>query len=360
MTMSNYTQWYKFGLSVVFIACISIPAGTAFAQDQTTSPPRPAKLIEIESKSRVQTVTLPAIIEPSISVELTVQVGGILVEFPVQEGQVVKKGDLIAQIDKTNFQNAVDQAQAQYDNAEDEFKRASTLVDQQAIAQSVFDQRKATRDVNKLALAAAQTQLDDSTLTAPFDGTVSKVNVKQYQTVTQQSPVITLQSRSEFDAISNVPAQSVAGSADFAVEDTVLTLDIAPLQPIPAKFKLISPQADPATQTYEVKFTFTPPDSLVVLGGMTGELSSTIRLTGELAKKTSIQVPVSAILYDGTDTYVWLVDMDKMTVAKQKVTLSKSIGELLPVTEGLKAGDTIVGAGASYLHEGQTIRRFVQ
>lgn len=326
--------------------------------DEVAAVVRPAKLIEIVSKARSNVITLPAIVEPSVSAELTVQVGGILVEFPVQEGQTVKKGDLIAQIDKVNYQNAVAQSQAQYDNAEEEYKRADTLIKQEAISQSVFEQRKASRDVAKLALEAAKTQLTDSTLTAPFDGIVSKVNVKQYQTVSPQSPVVTLQSRAEFEAIANVPAQTVASSTDIKVEKTTLTLDIAPLQTIPVKFKLIAPQADPATQTYEVKFTFAPPDTLVVLGGMTGELSSTVTQIGELAKKNAIQIPISSIIYDGTDTSVWLVDTDAMTVSKQKVTLAEEIGETIPVTEGLKDGDTIVGAGASYLHEGMKIRRF--
>lgn len=358
MTISSSGRRRISGNLIVVFLCAAMLTGHAFAQTESPSLPRPAKLIDIIAQDRTQTVTLPAIVEPSLSVDLTVQVSGVLVEFPVQEGQQVKKGDLIAQIDKGTYQNAVDQAQAQYENAQEEFKRADTLIKQQAISQSVFEQRKSTRDVSKLALAAAQTQLSDSTLTAPFDGIVSNVNVKQYQTVTQQSPIVTLQGRSEFEAIANVPAQTVASSADLSIEKTTLVLDVAPLQTIPVVFKQIAPQADPASQTFEVKFTFTPPEGLVILGGMTGELSSTIHQTGAEAKKNAIQVPISSILYDGTETYVWLVDTGAMTVAKTKVTVAKGIGGVLPVTEGLSVGDTIVGAGASYLHEGMKIRRY--
>lgn len=345
------------GFFNAILAGIFLVAGPSFAQD-AASLPRPAKLIEIVAKARVQTVTLPAIVQPSRTVDLTVQVGGVLVEFPVQDGQLVKKGDLIAQIDKTDYQNVVDQAQAQFDNAQEEYKRSETLVAQQAIAQSVFEKNKATRDVAKLALAAAKTQLGDTTLVAPFDGIVSKTSVKQYQTVGPQSPLITLQGRAKFEALANVPAQTVANSTDFKVEDTVLILDVAPLQKIPATFKLIAPEADPASQTFEIKFTFAPPDDLLVLAGMTGELSSVLRHTGDLAAKTAIQVPVSAILYDGTKTYVWIVATKAMTVSRQEVTVADAIGETLPITKGLKAGDTIVGAGASYLHDGMKIRRF--
>lgn len=347
----------KLGLIAASLASILLVSGSLSAQDSSV-PSRPVKLIEIITKARVEIVTLPAIVQPSTLVDLTVQVGGVLVAFPVQEGEQINKGDLIAQIDKTNYQNAVDQAQAQFDNAQDEYRRARTLVAQQAVSRSTFEKRKATRDVAKLTLAAAKVQLDDTTLVAPFDGIIAKTSVKKYQTVGQKTQVVTLQGRSDFEALANVPAQTVASSPNFEVEETILILDVAPLQKIPVTFKLLAPQADPASQTYEIKFTFTPPEGLVVLAGMTGELRSSIRNTGDLAGKTAIQVPISAILYDGTKTYVWIVDVKTMTVSRHAVTVAEAIGKTLPILKGLSAGDTIVGAGASYLHEGMKIRRF--
>lgn len=347
--------WGRVGKVATVAILIAAPS---FAQEATSPPPRPVKMIDIVARDPVSTVSLPTIVEPSVSVNLTMQIGGIIEELAVHEGQTVKKGDLIAQIDTVTLQNSLDQAQSQLDSAETEYQRAVKLVASQAISQATVDQRKSKRDLSQLALAAAQTQLTDATLVSPFDGIIAQVPVRQYQTVSQQDLVAILQADTEFDASVNIPAQSIANSANFEMEGISVVLDVDPLKPIAAKFKSISTQPDPASQTYAVKFSFAPPEGLTILSGMTGELQATVRQTGEAAKALQIQVPVWTILFDGTDTFVWIVDLDTMTVSKSQVTLGDAIGEMLPVIDGLKVGDTIVGAGASYLFEGMTVRRF--
>lgn len=352
-TIRNLARVAILGLAV------SIP-GTLFAQDTDGPTPRPAKLIDIVAQNLITQVTLPAIVQPSVTSDLAMLVGGTLQSLPIHEGQLVEKGDLLAQIDTITLQNDLAQAQAQYESANIEFSRAETLIKSQTIAQTVYDQRKAQRDLAKLTVEAAQTQLNNATLVAPFDGVIAVLNVRQFQIVSTQEPILTLQSRSDFEAVANVPAQVIANSTNFTVEKTSIILDVAPLQSIPVTYKSISPQADPASQTYEMRFMFQAPDGIIILSGMTGELHSTVRLTGPDADKLAIQIPLSAVLNDGTNNYVWVVDTDKMTVSKRQITLAPTIGEMLPVTDGLSVGETIVGAGASYLNEGMTIRRYEQ
>jgi len=357
--MATSMQFGRFLQHIGRAGILAIMSATpSSSQDATSPPPRPAKLIDIVAQDPVSNFSLSTIVEPSVTVSLTMLVGGVLNELPVLEGQSVKKGDLIAQIDTVTLQNSVDQAQSQLDTAETEYQRAERLITSQAIAQVTVDQRKSARDIARLALEATQKQLSDATLTAPFDGIIAQVPVRRYQTISPQDLVAVMQNSTEFEAAVNIPALFVANSANFKMENIFVVLDLDPLRPIPAEYKSISIQPDPASQTYEVKFSFTPPEGVPILSGMTGELRATVRQTGEAAKALAIQLPVSAILYDGTDTFVWLVDPDTMSVTKTKVTLADAIGAMLPVIEGLKIGDTIVGAGASYLFEGMIIRRF--
>ena len=117
------------------------------------------------------------------------------------------------------------------------------------------------------------------------------------------------------------------------------------------------PAPTPAAQTFEVRFSFTPPPGLVILPGMTGAVRSTVAIAGD-AGAAQIAVPIEAILSEAGLRYVWVVDTDSMTVAKREVILRDGVGETLPVRSGLAAGDTIVAAGVSYLHEGMKIRRY--
>ena len=137
-----------------------------------------------------------------------------------------------------------------------------------------------------------------------------------------------------------------------------MVLDAAPDVPIPARFAPPRPAPTPAAQTFEVRFSFTPPPGLVILpghdrrGALDGGPSPATRGRAQIA------VPIEAILSEAGLRYVWVVDTDSMTVAKREVILRDGVGETLPVRSGLAAGDTIVAAGVSYLHEGMKIRRY--
>ncbi len=318
---------------------------------------RPAKLIDIKAEEANLQVSLPTIVEADRSAVLTMQAGGVLQEFPVTEGTVVQKGDLIARVDTRTLENDLNQARAQVEVAENEFTRAETLIKQNTISQSVYDQRKSARDLAVLAVEAAEKRLSDASLYAPFDGVIALVDVKQFQTVSAQESIVTLQSNTLFEAVLQVPARAIADSSKVDVVDTYITLDVAPLVSIPTTFKSIAQQADAASQTYEARFTFEPPEGLVVLPGMTGEMFARLVQTNGAAPHTEITIPVSAVMSDGGQTFVWLVNVDTMAVSRQQVTLDDAIGSALPVLEGLSVGDTIVGAGASYLHDGMIVRR---
>jgi multidrug efflux pump subunit AcrA (membrane-fusion protein) len=70
-----------------------------------------------------------------------------------------------------------------------------------------------------------------------------------------------------------------------------------------------------------------------------------------------IAIPLSAVVSDSDGQFVWKVNLETMTVARQNVQVGAGVGEALAIDFGLAAGDTIVGAGASYLNEGMKIRR---
>lgn len=330
----------------------------AISAQEADAQVRPARLIEIAEIDPVVHINLPAVVEPAKEAALTLQVGGVLTELPVIEGQPVAEGDLIAQVDRTTLLNNVAQAQTQFENAELEFNRAESLLPQQAIAQSTYDQRKVQRDIAELSLQAAQKQLDDATLHAPFDGVISALNVSQFQTVSPQTAVATLQSNDTFEAIAHLPARALQNPDEIDVQRTEVILDVSPLNPITAVFKSIDPQADPASQTFEVRFSFDAPSNFLVLPGMTGEVQADLLYGGDAANNLSVQVPLSAVQSSGGQTFVWVVDTEAMTVSRRDITVAEAIGENLPVVDGLAAGDTIVGAGATYLHEGQQIRRY--
>lgn len=320
---------------------------------------RPAKLMKVGESSREKALTFPAVIQAQQSSELAFQVGGVIVDMAVTEGMAVEKGQLLAQLDPRDYVAKLDVAKAQYENADAEYSRALALIDSNVISKSELAKRKADYEVTKSQLASAQKALDDTTLRAPFAGRVAKIFYKKQESVKAAGQVFNLLSLNQLEAKIDMPstvivhAREVKGRELFAY----VMLDAAPEYRIKAVFKETALEADRESQTYEVIFGFDSIDELTILPGM----SATV-LISDLQPKSStkVSVPLSAIGSDGNRTFVWVVDVETMSVAKRFVVLEPGVGEEFKVQSGLELGETIVVAGTSTLIEGTVIRPWVK
>ena len=319
---------------------------------------RPAKLITIETAARQKSSRYPAVIGAGQSSDLTFQVGGLLKELLVKEAQQIKKGAVIAKLDQRDFRNNVSSARAQYTNADEEYQRAVRLAKEDAIAKNILEQRQSQRDVAKAQLDSAEKALSDTVLKAPFSGVATKVPAKRLQNVQPGNSIVTLINGEVLEATINLPASVIANVSKRNKEGAFVVLDAAPSKQISATFKEATLEADAVSQTYEVSFTFQPPEDLVILPGM----NATVILTSSSiqSNKTEVAVPLAALMSEGEQQYVWVVDTKSMVVSKRGVTVEEGIGETMRVTAGLAPGDTIVGAGAAYLSEGIQVRPWAQ
>ena len=318
---------------------------------------RPAKLLVVAAAANTRTIRLPAVIDASATADLAFQVSGLIVSVPVREGQTVAAGTEIARLDQRDIRNELATAEANHEAASSAFQRGERLIAQQAISQADYDQLKTQRDVAQAALDAATKKLDDSVLRSPFAGVVADLHVEAHQNVTAGAPVATLQTTGAATAVVQAPATLMANSGRLEPLRTEVVLDAAPEQPIEATLYSYATRADPSARTFEVRFAFSPPPELVILPGMTGTVRATVAVVGE-GDAASVSVPIEAILSEADARYVWVVDAEAMTVSKRAVTLGEGVGAMLPVLDGLAAGETIVAAGVSQLHEGMRVRPY--
>lgn len=340
-------------------ACIFALAACSPAEETVQAEViRPAKLIEITSTSNVKTLRSPAIVQASQSSDLTFQVGGEITSLPVVEGQEVRKGAVIARLDQRAYRNEVSQAKTAFDSAKIEFDRAERLLAGNAIARSVYEQRESQLNVARAQLDTANKAIEDTILRSPFAGVIATKHAKKFQNVQPLEKIVTLQTTGAAEAEVQIPASMIATSGRFNFTDTAVFLDTMPDQKIPATFLSIGTQADPATRTYAVTYGFTPPEGLNILPGMTATVQVTATVQDADAAAEQIRIPLGAILSEGATQFVWVVDKDSMTVSRREIAVGPTIGAELVVESGVQAGETVVGAGASYLAEGQKIRRF--
>lgn len=343
-------------ITVAILAAVVGACGSDAPEEDREAAVRPVKLLTVEEAGSGQTRRYPAVVEAAKMSELTFQVSGLLQELPLSEAQQVERGALLARLDSRNLQNQVDSARAEYDNAEAEYQRARRLAEGDAIAASEVEQRQSRRDSAKAGLDTAEKALDDSALRAPFSGVVAKVHVEKFQNVQAKERIVTLIGTDGLEATINVPSSVIITSRTVEESQTFVVFDAAPSVRIPAAFKEAALEADTASQTYEVRFSFQPPEDLVILPGMNATLivESTTN-DPDAAASAGVAVLLAAVLSEGDRNFVWVIS-DAMTASKRWVTIQAGVGETAVVTEGLAAGETIAGAGASYLAEGMKVR----
>ena len=354
---------FRHGLVLSMVAAAFL-SGCGSEPESQDEPPivRPVKLIEVSTTSSGLDLRYPAVISASERTELSFQVGGLILELPFSEAQDVEQGDVIARLDQRDFESAVNSARASFTNAEDEYQRALRLVEQGAIAQSAVDQRKTQRDVAESQLESAEKALEDSVLRAPFAGTVASVPVREQQTISPGTPIATLINVSSLDATINMPASIVAripASDTPERRPATVLLDAAPEREIEAAFKEADLVADATSQTYEVAFTFSAPEDLIVLPGM----NATVVLNTEglgTGAASALGVPLAAVQSDGDGQFVWRYDAGSGRVSRQDVQIQPGIGETVQIVSGLAPGDQIVGAGGAYLAEGVEVIPWVE
>lgn len=336
-------------LSLLLAACGS-------SVEKTPEPTAtPAKLLTLTQTSMQQSSSLPAVVRSVRTTELAFQVGGQIIEWNAIDGASFQRGDVIARLDARSFQAAVEQAEAQYINADSEYQRALRLLEEDAISRSVVESREAQRQVAKANLDTARKNLSDTVLRAPFSGFVGVTNVEQFQNVAPQQTVLVLQSRA-VGAVVNVPASFVLNSNRVRYFNTFVELDAAPDRRFAATFREATGQADSSTQTFEGHFRFSPPSDLVVLTGMTATLYFETELVSPVEEQVGISVPLAAIMAEGKQRNVWVAKGRDRVIERRNVTVAQGVGETLRVTEGLKVGETIVAAGGAYLSAGDTVR----
>ena len=200
--------------------------------------------------------------------------------------------------------------------------------------------------------------MDDTRIVAPFEGTVSRTFVDNFQNVRSKQPVIRLLDVSRIEMVINIPEGLI--NLTPHVENIRVRFDALPGVEIPALVKEVGNEASEATRTYPVTLIMDPAAHGVDLKpGMAGEASGEV-LEPEIAQAGQVEVPASA-LFSADDasaqqTFVWVVDADTGTVSRREVTTGELTARGGTLVQGLEPGMRVVTAGVHVLREGLEVR----
>ena len=289
------------------------------------------------------------------TVDLAFQVGGQIVSFPVEEGAPVAKEALVAQMDLEPFQLALEQAQANDEQARRTVERYKRLAGSSVSETNLEDARTALT-LTDIAVRNAERDIYHATLHAPFDAIVASRLVPNFSTVNAGTPVVRLHDMSELRIEIDVPEtlfQRAGRDPDISLEAKFPSND----QTFPMEIREFNAETADIGQTYSITLGMPLPEDFVVLPGSSAEVTATLRIGGQ-----SIVVPTSAIMIDNhNQTHVMVFEptgANEGTVTRTPVTITPTDRGAVEVTEGLSDGQEIVVSGASQLQDGATVRRF--
>lgn len=315
---------------------------------------RPVKAVKIDDYAGFLERSFPGKAKATQEVELAFDVEGTVVERPVNIGDRIETGQLVARINPGDFRARVRAAEAQLAKDTANFERAKELVAKNFISRAEYDRLEATKEISESTRLIARKALSDSVLNAPFDGVITRLYVENFQAVMPKQPVARLVDNSRIEFVVNIPEQYI--SLVPQVRNLRVRFDAFKDVEIPAEVKEIGQEASQATRTYAVNLIMDQPENAEILPGMAGVVRGTTQAP-DSERKRRVEVPVTAVFSpDATDqSYVWVIDDTSMTVKRRAVTVDSLSDTGLTIGEGLQPGEWIAVAGVHYLEEDQKV-----
>ncbi|WP_328804803.1 efflux RND transporter periplasmic adaptor subunit [Noviherbaspirillum galbum] len=321
---------------------------------------RPVKVVRIASGNLDSAAEFSGEVRPRYESRLGFRVGGKIAARKVDVGTVVKRGQVLMQLDPQDLQLAQAQAAAglraaetNRDLAKAELKRYQDLRDKNFVSQAVLESKetafKAAQASYEQALAASRNQTNQSgyaTLVADVDGVVTGLDAEVGQVVAAGTPVVRVAQTKEKEIVIGIPEDRV--DALRAVSDVRVRTWARPNDVIPGKLRELSPVADAATRTFTAKIAVpNAPEDLRL--GMTAYVSFAAKASGQ-----AIRLPLSALYKDKSGSAVWVVEKDAVKLVP--VQVAGSAGNDVLIAGGLAPGQTVVTAGVNLLKPGQKVK----
>lgn len=304
----------------------------------------PVEVAEVSQRRISASYSGTANLEVPADAQVVAKTGGVLLRVLVEEGDVVKEGQPLAQIDPERTRLEVARAEATMRRLQANFERSKELFERKLVSADANDQLRYEFESAKAAYELARLELSYTTITAPISGVVAQRMAKPGNLIALNAPVYRIVDNSYLEAVLNVPEREMRTMKPGL--PIRMVVDALAGQVFEGEVDRISPVVDSQTGTFRVVGVFRGQDTL--RPGMFGRLNIVYD-----ERDAALTVPRIALIESAGESAVFVVEDGK---AKRKVLqLGYINGEYAEVVGGIEAGEKVITQGRVAVRDGAEV-----
>ncbi|HEY0941269.1 MAG TPA: efflux RND transporter periplasmic adaptor subunit [Steroidobacter sp.] len=336
--------------SLLLSASLLVIAGC----DSTADNQQPVELARVRVAEAVMGPAAPSIRTNGLlanedEIRLSFKVGGVIRRLSVTEGEQVRKGQKLAEIEQAEIDAQVEQASQAYEKARRDLERGDRLYADKVISLEQLQDLRTQLAVNEAALSSAKFNWSYAAIVAPHDGTVLRRLAEERELVQAGAPILVLGAKDKGFVVR-------AGLADREIvqvklgDEAQIRLDALPGKTLTGKVTEVSGAADTASGMFGIEVALDPTD-LPLKSGLVAKLTI-IPSTAKAGER--VYVPISAIV-EGSGRTARVFVLDQKHARRRDIEVAFIEGESVALHAGLQAGEQVITDGAQYLEDGEEV-----
>ncbi|MDN3577515.1 efflux RND transporter periplasmic adaptor subunit [Chitinimonas viridis] len=303
--------------------------------------PRLVQVSKPAQGTAVEAIYASGQVEPGVQVPITTRSAGQVTAVLVQEGEAVRRGQILIQLQDDDLASGVAELAARAELARQQLQRAEVLWRQGFVAAAERDAAASANKAAQAALLRSQAQRRFLQLVAPADGEILQRDVEVGQVVSPGQALLYLACCAPMRVVAEVDEEDIGRVQQG--QPVVLGADALPGKTFDGVVSSITPKGDPLTRSYRVRIAIDQPERFRV--GMTVDANVILA-----RRERALLLPRSAV----REGLVWRVQDGRLT--QVRVTTGASMGDQVEIRSGIGPDDLIVSVPDEQLAVGQVVR----
>jgi RND family efflux transporter MFP subunit len=338
---------------LLMTAGVTCGAGCNSAAKDAPLPATPVRVAVATAGPAAPSIRTNGVLANRDEIRLAFKVGGVIKRLAVSEGELVHRGQKLAEIEQTEVNAQVEQARQARDKANRDVARGERLYADKVISLEQLQDLRTQAAMAEAALGAAQFNWSYAAIVAPRDGTVLRRLAEEREVVAAGAPVLVLgaQDRGFVVRTGLADREIVQVSIGDAVH---VRLDALPEAKLDGKVTEIASAADRASGMFGVEVAIADREHLPLKSGLVAKLTL---VPSSASSGSRVYVPIGSIV-EGNGRNARLFVLDKDRARSRQIEVAFIEGGIVALAGGVDAGEQVITDGALYLEDGERVAIF--